>query len=52
MRVKGPNGLVCDLEESVARSLIGKGNRGYEAVEDEKKAETKSATKKSSSPKK
>lgn len=55
-RVKGPNGIAYDIEDRVASGLIGKGNRGYEYVKDEPKAEPKksdgkSTTRKSSSEK-
>lgn len=31
--VKGPNGVVHDIEDRVAASLVGRGNRGYEYVD-------------------
>lgn len=38
MKVKGPNGLVVDVIESIATGLVGDGTRGYELVEPEKPA--------------
>lgn len=37
MRVRGPNGMVIDVPESIATGLIGDGTRGYEHVPVEEK---------------
>lgn len=48
-RIKGPNGVVWDIEDAVAASLVGGGNRGYEYVKDEPKDEPKKSTARKSS---
>lgn len=50
-RLKGPNGVVHEIDDRVAAALVGKGNRGYGYVKDEPKSEPKSTTRKSSSKK-
>lgn len=50
-RIKGPNGVVHEIDDRVAAGLVGKGNRGYEYVKDEQKSDKKSTARKSSSEK-
>lgn len=45
--VKGPNGQVVNVPDSVASGLVGAGDRGYSLVKDEPKAEKPEPTKKS-----
>ena len=52
-RVKGPNGLVLNIPDAVAKGLVDEGRTGsYEYVKDEPKGETKKSAAKRSSSKK
>lgn len=52
-RVKGPNGLVLDLPELVAKGLVDEGRTGsYEHVRDEPKKSEKAAGNRSPAKKK